>query len=768
MRTIRIIKMFKLKPSTFLVALSLLIASASFAAPVNILPLGDSITSDNDFAYRDELYKKLDDAGYDFKFVGSISENGSVNEPIDHEGHSGFRADKIDTSLSGWLAGYDIDIALIHLGTNDILQGLPNTDATTLTELESIIGKLQADNINASIFVAKIIPIHDNVAGSPSGADKAIDLNDSLDDIWATAQSTVTSKVRIVNQNSVIVPSTDMVAEVQGFIHPNAAGEDKMAQKWFGDLVANPIMPPKLNITSPSTLSMVDTFSITTTSKSNGAITYTPLSQNNCTVNAAGLVTPQNAGADCVITVSQAAGKNDTLSTKYASTSTSVTISITLQTQVITFATNTPTIETYKKIPSLFTVSASSTSGLAISFEPITPLVCNIDSDNNKVTILSAGIPTGICKIKATQAGDSNYAPAEKIHSITINRATQTITFNDLPDKQIGSGNVTLTATTTAEEPNTITYTTSSAACSISGSTVTLTAVGQCVIKANQAGNDKYKPAPEASQVFKITEKTPQTINFEALGDVIFGSGNITLGATGGASGNPVIFSTNSSACSVVGNTVTLKAIGTCEIKANQAGNATYNSATVVNQSFEIKPIPQVITFTAIDDKAIGSGDVTLSATGGASGNAVTFNTDSSACSVAGNTVTLKAIGTCEIKANQKGDNTYAAADESVQSFEIRKLSQAIIDVTSGKSTKTIPPSELRAIGLKNLDPNFDYTKAIKNGTYKKKSQPTIEELQKAIDNENKAEIKTAGSTSVIGLMLFGFMALYRRKKGLF
>ena len=65
--------------------------------------------------------------------------------------------------------------------------------------------------------------------------------------------------------------------------------------------------------------------------------------------------------------------------------------------------------------------------------------------------------------------------------------------------------------------------------------------------------------------------------------------------ATGGASGNPVIFSIDSasgSVCSISGSTVTFNNPGTCILDANQAGDTRYQAAvtqvqqtvTVVNQ----------------------------------------------------------------------------------------------------------------------------------------------------------------------------------------
>ncbi len=44
-----------------------------------------------------------------------------------------------------------------------------------------------------------------------------------------------------------------------------------------------------------------------------------------------------------------------------------------------------------------------------------------------------------------------------------------------------------------------------SSICSISGNTVSLLATGNCVINANQAGNAKYEPAPQAQQSFTVS-----------------------------------------------------------------------------------------------------------------------------------------------------------------------------------------------------------------------------------------------------------------------
>ncbi len=60
---------------------------------------------------------------------------------------------------------------------------------------------------------------------------------------------------------------------------------------------------------------------------------------------------------------------------------------------------------------SVTTVSASASSGLAVSYGSATPTVCSVDASTGLVTVLSAGD----CTISAHQAGDSNFHAAANV-----------------------------------------------------------------------------------------------------------------------------------------------------------------------------------------------------------------------------------------------------------------------------------------------------------------------------------------------------------------
>ena len=96
--------------------------------------------------------------------------------------------------------------------------------------------------------------------------------------------------------------------------------------------------------------------------------------------------------------------------------------------------------------------------------------------------------------------------------------------------------------------------------------------------------------APITSVYWNVTTATManQTITFGSAPTVSVG-GTGTVSATGGASNNPVTFSsTTTGVCSVSGSTVIGLAVGTCTIAANQGGDANYNSAPQATQSFSV------------------------------------------------------------------------------------------------------------------------------------------------------------------------------------
>src|SRR5207244_4385317 len=115
--------------------------------------------------------------------------------------------------------------------------------------------------------------------------------------------------------------------------------------------------------------------------------------------------------------------------------------------------------------------------------------------------------------------------------------------------------------------------------------TVHLTGAGSCTITASQPGDANYNPAVSVSRSFSMA-KANQTINFNALANKTFGDADFNVSATA-SSGLSVSFNATGN-CTIAGNTVHITGAGSCTITASQGGNANYNAATNVPQTFTI------------------------------------------------------------------------------------------------------------------------------------------------------------------------------------
>ena len=198
----------------------------------------------------------------------------------------------------------------------------------------------------------------------------------------------------------------------------------------------------------------------------------------------------------------------------------------------------------------------------------------------------------------------------------------------------------------------------------------------------------------ESAKKYTIVAPTTQTIAFTSTAPTTGYVGTTyAVSATGGASGNPVAFGTTSepAICTVSASTnstatVSFVGAGTCVVTANQAGDATHAAAQQQTQSVTVATkAAQMIEFTSTPTAPKYLGTYTVSATGGTSGNAVTFAPATpTICTVApgatANTaiVNFVGVGTCTITADQLGSSSHEAAAQQTQQFEVGKAAQSI------------------------------------------------------------------------------------------
>ena len=212
------------------------------STPVMIMPLGDSITDGYDaslpintpdyrVAYRQKLYLDLIANGYNVNFVGSLK-SGLLATPsfdIYHEGHPGWRTDQIlngntsyplEGKLSDWLAAYQPEIILLHIGTNDI-----SSNNESAQEVAALLNEIDFYNEDITGILARIISRTDGKAQQTTDFNNAVEA-------MATSRIANGDKIIMVDQESAL----DYVDDMSGPLHPNILGYNKMADVWFSAL----------------------------------------------------------------------------------------------------------------------------------------------------------------------------------------------------------------------------------------------------------------------------------------------------------------------------------------------------------------------------------------------------------------------------------------------------------------------------------------------------------------------------------------------------
>lgn len=143
------------------------------------------------------------------------------------------------------------------------------------------------------------------------------------------------------------------------------------------------------------------------------------------------------------------------------------------------------------------TLSATASSGLAVVFSVV----------SGPATVAGATLTftgAGSVVVRASQAGDSNYAAATPVNvTITVAQAAQTISFTAPATATQGDSPLTLTGSATSGLP--LTFAVQSGPGTILGDQLTITGTGDIVVRASQAGDTNYAAATPVDQTITIT-----------------------------------------------------------------------------------------------------------------------------------------------------------------------------------------------------------------------------------------------------------------------
>ena len=324
----------------------------------------------------------------------------------------------------------------------------------------------------------------------------------------------------------------------------------------------------------------------TTTDK---ALTISYSSSDAAVASVSGNILTINKAGTATITATQAGSSNYLAATQVQQ---DITINKANQTIVWSNIAN----KTYGD--AAFTLPATTDKGLTIAYQSADANIATVSG--NTVMIKAAGA----VNITASQVGTVNYNAASSVTlPLTISKATQTITFADLPACTYGGAALTLSATSNSGIA--VTYESSDyTVATPSGNTITLGNAGQCYITASVAGNGNYLTGTPVQKLLTVG-KANQTITFDVIPDKTYGNAAFSLSASANTS-LPITFSSSTPAKLIVsGTTATIAGAGSYIITATQAGTSNYNTATAT-RSFTVNKAS--LTATA-DNKTRVYGD---------------------------------------------------------------------------------------------------------------------------------------------------------------
>lgn len=198
--------------------------------------------------------------------------------------------------------------------------------------------------------------------------------------------------------------------------------------------------------------------------------------------------------------------------------------------QTITFAG--PGAQTLGTTPAA--LSASASSGLAVTFSSATSAVCTVNGTT--LTLVAAGD----CTVTANQAGNTGYAAAGPV-PVTFKVATaplkaQAITFAPPANQTMGVAPLALVATSDSALAVSFVSTTPSV-CTVNGTTLTLVAAGTCSVTATQTGNASFSAATAVARSFSVAAAPVVILASAVNGQALYNNATIAAPFSCGLAG---------------------------------------------------------------------------------------------------------------------------------------------------------------------------------------------------------------------------------------
>ncbi len=295
----------------------------------------------------------------------------------------------------------------------------------------------------------------------------------------------------------------------------------------------------------------------------------------------------------------------------------------------------------------------------------------NYSDDVTSITAAPKNTATTAANQTATYSSSAQNVPMSA--TVVTSPAAGTVTSGQVDfvifngGTQIGSG---------------VTGTVSNGSASATFSLPAGTAPGTYSIFASYSSSGSFISSSDNTKTL-VVNKANQTISFSSLSGKTWGDADFDVSASA-SSGLSVTFTADGN-CTISGATVHITGAGSCTITAHQAGNANYNAATDVAQSFSVSKATASISATGGNftyDGNAHSGSASATGIGGANLTpvTVTYTGTGSPSDAPVN------AGSYTVVAHFAGDSNYNAADSASAAIEIAKATPTM-SATGGNFT---------------------------------------------------------------------------------
>lgn len=336
-------------------------------------------------------------------------------------------------------------------------------------------------------------------------------------------------------------------------------------------------------------------------------------------------------------------------------------------------------------------------------------------SNGSRAMNLTGLTPSTTYYYRISATNSTGSANGSIVSFVTSALTAQTITWTTISGKTYGD-TATASATASSGLTTSISSVTTSVCTvpggSVSGATVSILSTGNCVLRATQSGNDTYAAAASVDETFTVSAKpitvtadnktrnsgaSQPTFTFTASG--LLGSDAISSVTFTFESATASFGPTTSPPTSPDGpytNTPSLAIFGT--------GNASNYSITYVAGTYTLSSLTnQVLTWTTIGPKSYGQSPTAAVVSDQALTPVTVISLTTSICtvpssSVSGATVTLLALGECQLRASQPGNGSVGAANDTLETFTVTSAPLTITassptGIKRGDAVPTITPS---------------------------------------------------------------------------